>query len=81
MQVTKEIKKLILDEIKSISFVQLGLDDSIIDSQLLDSIGIIDLVIFIEENIGIKIPTNDINKENFDTVNKIADYLMIRRDN
>ena len=50
-----EIKKLILDEIKSISFVQLGLDDSIIDSQLLDSIGIIDLVIFIEENIGIKI--------------------------
>ena len=76
-----EIKKLILDEIKSISFVQLGLDDSIIDSQLLDSIGIIDLVIFIEENIGIKIPTNDINKENFDTVNKIADYLMIRRDN
>ena len=76
-----EIKKLILDEIKSISFVQLGLDDSIIESQLLDSIGIIDLVIFIEENIGIKIPTNDINKENFDTVNKIADYLMIRRDN
>ena len=76
-----EIKKLILDEIKSISFVQLGLDDSIIDSQLLDSIGLIDLVIFIEENIGIKIPTNDINKENFDTVNKIADYLMIRRDN
>jgi len=81
MQVNMEIKKLILDEIKSISFVQLGLDDSIIDSQLLDSIGIIDLVIFIEENIGIKIPTNDINKENFDTVNKIADYLMIRRDN
>ena len=76
-----EIKKLILDEIKSISFVQLGLDDSIIDSQLLDSIGLIDLVIFIEENIGIKIPTNDINKENFDTVNKIADYLMIRRGN
>ena len=76
-----EIKKLILDEIKSISFVQLGLDDSIIESQLLDSIGLIDLVIFIEENIGIKIPTNDINKENFDTVNKIADYLMIRRDN
>jgi len=81
MQVNMEIKKLILDEIKSISFVQLGLDDSIIESQLLDSIGIIDLVIFIEENIGIKIPTNDINKENFDTVNKIADYLMIRRDN
>ena len=39
-----EIKKLILDEIKSISFVQLGLDDSIIDSQLLDSIGLIDFI-------------------------------------
>ena len=76
-----EIKKLILDEIKSISFVQLGLDDSIIESQLLDSIGLIDLVIFIEANIGVKIPTNDINKENFDTVNKIADYLMKRKDN
>ena len=81
MQVNMEIKKLILDEIKSISFVQLGLDDSIIESQLLDSIGLIDLVIFIEANIGVKIPTNDINKENFDTVNKIADYSMKRKDN
>ena len=76
-----EIKKLILDEIKSISFVQLGLDDSIIESQLLDSIGLIDLVIFIEENIGVKITTNDINKENFDTVNKISDYLKKRKNN
>ena len=76
-----EIKKLILDEIRSISFVQLGLDDSIIESQLLDSIGLIDLVLFIEQEVGVKISTNDINKENFDTVNKIADYLMIRRDN
>jgi len=81
MQVNMEIKKLILDEIKSISFVQLGLDDSIIESQLLDSIGLIDLVIFIEENIGVKIPTNDINKENFDTVNKITDYLIKRKNN
>ena len=76
-----EIKKLILDEIRSISFVQLGFDDSIIESQLLDSIGLIDLVLFIEQEVGVKISTNDINKENFDTVNKIADYLIKRKDN
>ena len=76
-----EIKKLIINEIKSIAFVQLEVDDSIIESNVLDSIGLIDLAIFIEENTGINIPANDINKENFETVNKIADYLIKRKDN
>jgi len=76
-----EIKQLIINEIKSISSVQLELDDSIIKSQLLDSIELIELVIFIEENTNIDIPANDINKENFDTVNKISDYLKKRKNN
>ena len=75
------IKRLIINEIKSISSVQLELDDSIIKSQLLDSIELIELVIFIEENTNIDIPANDINKENFDTVNKISDYLKKRKNN
>lgn len=75
------IKQLIINEIKSISSVQLELDDSIIKSQLLDSIELIELVIFIEENTNIDIPANDINKENFDTVNKISDYLKKRKNN
>lgn len=70
-----DIKELIQKEIKSIAFVGVSYDTSLINSNILDSLAVIDLAIFLEEQTDLNIPARDINSENFDSINKIADYL------
>ena len=76
-----DIKELIQKEIKSITFVGVSYDASLINSNLLDSLAVIDLAIFLEEQTDLNIPARDINSENFDSINKIADYLKKRKNN
>ena len=76
-----DIKELIQKEIKSIAFVGVSYDTSLINSNILDSLAVIDLAIFLEEQTDINIPARDINSENFDSINKIADYLKKRKNN
>jgi len=77
----QDIKDKIRKEIKSIAFADVLNDASLIKSGLLDSIDIVDLIIFIEENTGINIPNNDINEENFDTIDRLMLYLIDRAKN
>ena len=76
-----DIKELIQKEIKSIAFVGVSYDTSLINSNILDSLAVIDLAIFLEEQTDLNIPARDINSENFDSINKIADYLKKRTNN
>ena len=76
-----DIKELIQKEIKSIAFVGVSYDTSLINANILDSLTVIDLAIFLEEQTDINIPARDINSENFDSINKIADYLKKRKNN
>ena len=77
----QDIKDKIRKEIKSIAFADVLNDASLIKSGVLDSIDIVDLIIFIEENTGINIPNNDINEENFDTIDRLMLYLIDRAKN
>ena len=65
-------------EIKSLVFKDVSNDTSLIKSGLLDSISIVDLIIFIEEETGHKIPENHIIEENFDSIDNIKSYLSKR---
>ena len=56
-------------------------DTSLINSNILDSLTVIDLAIFLEEQTDLNISARDINSENFDSINKIADYLKKRTNN
>ena len=76
-----DIKELIQKEIKSIAFIEVDFDTSLINSNILDSLTVIDLAIFLEEQTDLNIPARDINSENFDSINKIADYLKKKKNN
>lgn len=47
-------------------------DASLVESGMIDSTGVMELVAFIEEEFDLDVPTKDINPDNFDTVNKIT---------
>ncbi len=48
---------------------------SFLDRGVLDSLGFVALVVYLEDKFRIKIELKLLNRENFDSVNKILDYV------
>lgn len=55
-------------------------DDELLLSGMIDSLGVMSLVSFIEQTFVIEIPFGDVTIENFATIRAMADYAMSRRD-
>ena len=55
--------------------IELSPEDDLLGSGLLDSMGVMRLVGFVEETFDIKIPPEDIVIENFMDVNAITNYV------
>ena len=55
-------------------------DDDLLGSGLLDSLSVMLLVFFIEQEFGIEVPPEDVTIENFQTVARLGAYLEGRRD-
>ena len=53
---------------------------SLLDSGLIDSMGIMELVLFVEEQFDIQVSDEDVVPENFDTVNGLVDYVNKKSD-
>ena len=54
-------------------------DESLMKNGTLDSTGILELIMFVEEKFQLKIPDEDMLPENFDSVRAIAGYIENRR--
>jgi acyl carrier protein len=55
-----------------------GDDASFLEEGIVDSLGIMDLVCFIEETFGLAVADEDLTPDNFDSVNKLANYVQHR---
>jgi acyl carrier protein len=53
-------------------------DESLTQSGVLDSMGVLELILFIEERFGVKVPDEDTLPSNLDTVDNIVRYVQGR---
>ena len=60
--------------------IQLKADDNILTTGLLDSMALMHLIVFIEQEFGMKIPVQEVTIRNFRTVGHITTYLQKRRE-
>jgi acyl carrier protein len=58
----------------------IGDDEDLLGSGLVDSVGMMSLVLFIEEEFGVDVPPEDVIIENFLSVRTIDAYLQRRRE-
>lgn len=58
---------------------QLGLDDSLLGRGIVDSTGMLEIILFIEEQLGVKVADNEMVPENLDSVNRIAAFVTSKR--
>jgi acyl carrier protein len=57
---------------------QLGDDEDLIDSGVVDSLGVFQLVAFLEERFGVAIADTDITPDNFGTIERIERLVAAR---
>lgn len=50
-------------------------DASFLEEGIVDSTGVLELVMFVEESFGIAVEDEEILPDNFDSVNALADYV------
>jgi acyl carrier protein len=58
---------------------QLGLDDSLLGRGIVDSTGMLEIILFIEEQLGVKVADSEMVPENLDSVNRIAAFVISKR--
>jgi acyl carrier protein len=59
-----------------VSYGELGPDDSFLETGVLNSTGVMELVAFLEEHFGIVLADEEITPENLDSMNAIRDFLL-----
>ena len=74
MNLIERIKPLV----EEIAFKQVQLDEPLYTSNLIDSMGTVDLAMMLEEEFNIKIDTRDIIESNFDSISKLVNYIKSR---
>jgi acyl carrier protein len=57
----------------------LRLDDSLLGRGIVDSTGMLEIIFFIEEQLGVKVKDEDMVPDNLDGVNRIARYVESKR--
>lgn len=77
--ITKEqIKELLLEFICRQFLVDLEdieVDKSLIDTGIIDSMGLIEIASFIEQNFNLKVKEDQMNRQNFGSVLLIVDFI------
>ena len=64
--------------VEEIAFKKVEIDEALYTSNLIDSMGTVDLAMMLEEEFNIKIDTRDIIESNFDSLDKLANYIKSR---
>jgi acyl carrier protein len=74
-----QIREFILENLASVKGITSFRDDeSLMDSGVIDSLGIFRLVTYLEENFGVRIGDEEINPENLKTVDSIEQLVIAK---
>ena len=57
---------------------KLSLSEPLISSGLIDSFSLVDLAVFVEDEIDVHIDDSELNSETFDTLGQLVDLIVTR---
>ena len=57
----------------------LGLDASLLDQGIVDSNGMLEIVLFLEQEFGVRMTDEEMVPDNLDSVNKIAKFVETKQ--
>jgi acyl carrier protein len=79
-QLESEIRKFIAENMLfSADGFNYGDNDSLLEAGIVDSIGVMELVSFVDKTYKITVPPEDISPDNFDSINRLANYIRLKQ--
>jgi acyl carrier protein len=75
MSIENKIRAYVAENFLFGDAAQLGVDDSFLDKGIIDSTGILEIVMFLEEQFGIKVADSEMLPENLDSIGNIARFI------
>jgi acyl carrier protein len=74
------IERFILDDLlQSSGKKSIDLDESLVSSGVIDSLGMLRLIGFLEQEVGLTIGDGEVAPENFETLRKIQEFIERKR--
>ncbi len=75
MNASVVLKEYIREELMNCSSNELDEAENLLAAGIIDSLGILRLVSFVEEKFGIEVPDEDVTIDNFQSVKSMSDYV------
>jgi acyl carrier protein len=79
-QLRSEIRQFVLDDLLMGDTASM-LDDgeSFLETGTIDSVGVLDIVMFLEHNFHLKVQDRELVPENLDSVNRLVQFVMRKK--
>ena len=58
---------------------KIAADEALISGGLIDSFSLVDLALFVEDNLGVRIDDTELNADTFDTLTQLAELIKSRQ--
>jgi acyl carrier protein len=71
MELGQQLKQYIRDQ----RSIEVETEESLFDRGILDSMALMELIMFIEDRTGLKVPAEEVNPDNFETISRIEKLL------
>ena len=75
MQIEDKIREFIVKNLYYAEDTPIGDEDSFLETGVVDSMGVMELVAFIQSEFGIEVAQHEIVVENFDSIRKLANFV------
>jgi acyl carrier protein len=77
MKILQELERFILTEVAvDLDKTSLGPDEDLLEQGIIDSLGVMTLIAYIEQNFGVEVTDEDVVPENFQTLRGIAAFIQ-----
>ena len=80
-ELKKQVRSFIEQNFLIESTTELGDADSLLELQIVDSTGFLELIHFIEDTYGVKVADEEMVPENLETIDNIAQFVQRKRGN
>ena len=80
MEISERIRKFIIETFLFEEDDNLKGNTSLLENGIIDSTGVLELVMFIEETYGISVDDDEIVPENLDSISNITDYIQRKQE-
>lgn len=78
-EIHNQLSRFIADKILKQPGREIGSDEKLISSGLIDSFSLMDLALFVEDTYGVRIEDTELNAETFDSLNQLSALIDSRR--